>query len=66
MSLPCVRYSSVGSELAAGPGSNPRTTQKFVLSKEKLLTLEDLFIAEIKPSLNTKDEFKSHTSQWKF
>ena len=26
---------------------------------EKLLTLEALFISEIKPALNTKDEFKS-------
>ena len=26
---------------------------------EKILTLESLFISEIKPALNTKDEFKS-------
>ena len=33
---------------------------------EKLLTLEALFISEIKPLLNTKDEFKSRTLKLKF
>ena len=33
---------------------------------EKLLILEALFIAEIKPSLNTKDEFKRRTLRLKF
>ena len=36
--------------------------QKF----EKLLILEALFIAEIKPSLNTKDEFKGRALRLKF
>ena len=33
---------------------------------EKLLTLEALFISEIKPSLNTKDEFRSRELKLKF
>ena len=33
---------------------------------EKLLTLEALFISEIKPTLNTKDEFKSRNLLLKF
>ena len=33
---------------------------------EKLLTLEALFISEIKPALNTKDEFKSRNLLLKF
>ena len=33
---------------------------------EKLLILEALFISEIKPSLNTKDEVKSRTLTLKF
>ena len=33
---------------------------------EKLLILEALFIAEIKPSLNTKDEFKGRALRLKF
>ena len=36
--------------------------QKF----EKLLTLEALFISQIKPALNTKDEFKSRNLLLKF
>ena len=32
----------------------------------KLLTLEALFISEIKPALNTKDEFKSRELKLKF
>ena len=37
-----------------------------ILAKENLFTLEALFTAEIKPSLNTKDEFKSRNLQLKF
>ena len=33
---------------------------------EKLLTLEALFIAEIKPKLNTKDEYRSRELKLKF
>ena len=33
---------------------------------EKLLTLEALFIKEIKPELNTKDEYRSRTLKLKF
>ena len=33
---------------------------------EKILTLEALFISEIKPALNTKDEFKSRNLLLKF
>ena len=33
---------------------------------EKLLTLEALFIEEIKPELNTKDEYRSRTLKLKF
>ena len=33
---------------------------------EKLLTLEALFISEIRPSINTKDEFKSRELKLKF
>ena len=33
---------------------------------EKLLTLEALFISEIKPTLNTKDEFRSRELKLKF
>ena len=33
---------------------------------EKLYILEALFISEIKPSSNTKDEFKSRTLLLKF
>ena len=40
-----------------------------ILGKAKfnrLLTLEALFIAEIRPTLNTKDEYKSRTLKLKF
>ena len=33
---------------------------------DKLLTLEALFISEIKPTLNTKDEFRSRELKLKF
>ena len=33
---------------------------------DKLLTLEALFIEEIKPELNTKDEYRSRTLKLKF
>ena len=33
---------------------------------DRLLTLEALFIAEIRPTLNTKDEYKSRTLKLKF
>ena len=33
---------------------------------DKLLTLEALFIAEIRTTLNTKDEYKSRTLKLKF
>ena len=33
---------------------------------EKLLTLEALYITEIKQNLNTKDEYKSRTLKLKF
>ena len=33
---------------------------------EKLLTLEALYIAEIKPQLNTKDEYRSRELKLKF
>ena len=33
---------------------------------DKLHTLEALYIAEIRPTLNTKDEYKSRTLKLKF
>ena len=35
-------------------------------NQEKLMTLEALFIRDLKPSLNTKDEFKSRKLRIKF
>ena len=35
-------------------------------SGEKLMTLEALYIAEINPLLNTKDEYRSWTLKLKF
>ena len=33
---------------------------------DRLLTLEALYIEEIRPTLNTKDEYKSRTLKLKF
>ena len=53
----------------SGCGITPTDNDIEIIGTErgyKLLTLEALFIAEIKPELNTKDEFRSRQLKLKF